>query len=77
MPFGSPAAIADAVVTLLTNRNLAEKMGRAARRKAIEDFDEERVFSMVKAVYADLLARKCPARAPMSFGTDASPLHTR
>jgi glycosyltransferase involved in cell wall biosynthesis len=58
VPIGSPPAIADAIVTLLTNRDLADRMGRAARLKAIESFDEQRVFATVKAAYARLLSER-------------------
>jgi glycosyltransferase involved in cell wall biosynthesis len=58
VPTGSPSALADAIVTLLTHRDLASRMGRAGREKALESFDEERVFSAVKLAYARLLAEK-------------------
>ena len=41
---------------------LAERMGQAGRQKALESFDEERVFAIVKAAYARLLADKGIAR---------------
>ena len=39
------------ILTLLTQKNL-ERMAHAARQKALESFDEERVFAVVKAAYA-------------------------
>ena len=58
VPAGEPVALADAITSLLTNRELARQMGRAGRQKALEDFDEERVFAIVKAAYGRLLADK-------------------
>jgi lipopolysaccharide/colanic/teichoic acid biosynthesis glycosyltransferase len=58
VPVGSPAALANAIVMLLTNRNLAARYGCAARQKAEEHFDEERVFAIVTAAYARLLREK-------------------
>jgi glycosyltransferase involved in cell wall biosynthesis len=58
VPVGEPVALADAIASLLTNRELSKRMGQAGRQKAVESFDEERVFATVKAVYARLLAEK-------------------
>ena len=46
------------MVTLLTNRDLAARFGRAGRLKAEASFDEERVFAIVTAAYARLLREK-------------------
>ncbi len=58
VPVGSPSALAGAIATLLTHKDLAKRMGRAGREKAVESFDEERVFGIVKAAYARLLIEK-------------------
>jgi glycosyltransferase involved in cell wall biosynthesis len=58
VPTGSASALAGAITTLLMHTDLAERMGRAGRRKAIEEFDEDRVFATVKAAYSRLLAQK-------------------
>jgi glycosyltransferase involved in cell wall biosynthesis len=58
VPVGEPVALADAIASLLTNRELSKRMGQAGRQKAVESFDAERVFATVKAVYARLLAEK-------------------
>ena len=58
VPVGSPSALAGAISTLLTHKDLAERMGRSGRQKAIESFDEQRVFATVKAAYARLLDAK-------------------
>ena len=62
VPTGEPVALADAIGSLLTNRALAKRMGEAGRQMALERFDEERVFAIVKAAYARLLADKGIAR---------------
>jgi glycosyltransferase involved in cell wall biosynthesis len=58
VPVGSPASLASAIVTLLTDRDLAARFGHAGRQKAEETFDEERVFAIVTAAYARLLREK-------------------
>ncbi len=58
VPAGEPVALADAICSLLTDRELAKRMGQAGRQRARERFDEERVFATVKASYARLLAEK-------------------
>ena len=63
VPVRSPSALAGAIATLLTHTDLAERMGRAAREKAVESFDEERVFAIVEAAYARLLSEKGIAAA--------------
>ncbi len=62
VPAGEPVALADAIGSLLTNRELARRMGEAGRQMALERFDEERVFASVKGAYARLLADKGIAR---------------
>jgi glycosyltransferase involved in cell wall biosynthesis len=58
VPVGSPSSLAGAIAMLLTRRDLAARMGHAGRQKAVESFDEERVFAVVKAAYTRLLAEK-------------------
>jgi glycosyltransferase involved in cell wall biosynthesis len=58
VPVGSPTALAGAITTLLTRKDLAARMSQAGRQKALESFDEERVFEVVKAAYARLLSDK-------------------
>jgi len=62
VPVGSPTALADAIVTVLTHKDLAKTMGWAGRQKAVESFDEERIFGTVKAAYARLLSERGIAR---------------
>ena len=53
-PF-APDKIADALITLFTDRELTARMGRAARRRAEECFDVERMVSDTLAVYDEVL----------------------
>jgi glycosyltransferase involved in cell wall biosynthesis len=74
VPVRSPSALADTISTLLTHTDLAERMGRAGREKAVEDFDEQRVFGIVKSTYARLLAEKGIAPAVGPFGRSIASL---
>jgi len=58
VPVGSPTALAGAISMLVTHKDVAGRMALAGRQKAVECFDEERVFAIVKAAYARLLADK-------------------
>jgi glycosyltransferase involved in cell wall biosynthesis len=58
VPTGDPSALARAIVSLLTRKDVARQMGHAGRQKALESFDEERVFEILKAAYARLLTEK-------------------
>ena len=55
-PF-APDKIAEALITLLNDRALTEQMGRAARRRAEECFDVERMVSDTLDVYREALAK--------------------
>lgn len=67
VPPSDSVCLADAIVTLLTQRDLARQMGAQGRTTALARFDEERIFAIVKATYARVLAKKgiaLPAAAP-------------
>ena len=74
VPVGSPSALAAAISTLLTHRDLAERMARAGRQKALESFDEERVFAVVQAAYGRLLLAKGIAPAVGTFRSSVAHL---
>jgi glycosyltransferase involved in cell wall biosynthesis len=57
-PLGDVPALAQAMLTLLTDPNRAQRMGREGRRIALERFDERLVFDRVIAEYARLLQQK-------------------
>lgn len=66
-PLGDPAALAAAMSKLLTERELAVRMGQAGRKLAREKFDERLVFEKIKAEYVRLLqARGMPVPALLS-----------
>ena len=52
-------ALAAALLDLLDDDAKRHAFGRAARRKALAEFDERVVFARVEAAYAELLARRC------------------
>ena len=55
-------ALADAIGALADDPGRRADMGRAARAKALAEFDQKRVIDITLAVYADLLGRAKVAR---------------
>jgi glycosyltransferase involved in cell wall biosynthesis len=55
---GDEQALAGRIAELLENQDLRRDMGAAARRKALAEFDQSRVFEKVAACYQRLLALK-------------------
>ncbi len=65
VPVRDPAALADAILALLADRDLARRMGDEGRRRAVLEFDQRRVIATVVAEYERLLrARGLGARVP-------------
>lgn len=64
VPVGDVQALAGAMVELLAHHDKARLMGQAGLQMAREQFDEQRVFAMVKAEYACLLQEKKLDRVP-------------
>ena len=64
VPPGDVAAWAAALEPLLGDRDRAEAVGRAGRRRAEERFGEERWVDAVEGLYRRLLARRLPVRRP-------------
>ena len=62
VPVRDVPALAEAIDKLLSDVQLRERYGRAARQKAEEEFDQQRVFQKVDACYRELIARKLPDR---------------
>ena len=58
VPLGDVPALADAILSLLHDREEARRTGAEGRRMALERFDERLVFARVKAEYARLLREK-------------------
>jgi glycosyltransferase involved in cell wall biosynthesis len=57
VPDGDTAAMADAMERLLTDRELAGRLGETAREQARRDFSWARVAARVEEVYREALAR--------------------
>jgi glycosyltransferase involved in cell wall biosynthesis len=55
VPVGDAYTLASAIVSLLTNEQLAQQMGKAGRRISVERFDQRDVFENVKTEYERLL----------------------
>ncbi len=58
VPVGEPRALAEAICGLLDDRGLARRLGEQGRRRAVEEFDERRVFAIVLSEYERLLGAK-------------------
>ena len=63
VPPGDATAIVSAVSTLLDNRELAARLGGAARVQISKRFSVDRMVRATEDLYADLLARKQPRRS--------------
>jgi glycosyltransferase involved in cell wall biosynthesis len=60
-PPGDVPALAAALRRLLTDRELAERFGRAARRRALAHFNEDRFVDQFISLYERLLHSQRPA----------------
>jgi glycosyltransferase involved in cell wall biosynthesis len=58
VPLGDVSALAQAMLAILTNPHQAQQMGQVGRQMAEKRFDEQLVFTKVKAEYARLLEEK-------------------
>jgi len=63
VPPGEPAALADAMSRLAADRNLRERMGRAARRRYEEFFSPQAVLPLMLSTYRRIAASRRPASA--------------
>ena len=55
MPAQNPEALANAIVKLIDDPNLAQRLGQAAQQKAFSDFSLARMIIKTKSVYTELL----------------------
>jgi glycosyltransferase involved in cell wall biosynthesis len=58
VPVGDTEALGNAIVRVLTDRDLAGRLGEEGRRRALAEFDEERIFETVRREYERLLYGK-------------------
>ncbi|MGH3452390.1 MAG: GNAT family N-acetyltransferase, partial [Haloechinothrix sp.] len=58
VPARAPGRLAEAILELVRDAGLRERMGKAARLRAEERFDERRVLETVVRTYRDLLGHK-------------------
>jgi glycosyltransferase involved in cell wall biosynthesis len=58
VPVGDAVALADALMRLLSDRELAQRMGRAGRERVIREFCHERIWEALAALYRELLHQR-------------------
>jgi len=74
VPLQDASALADAILRLLADREIARCMGREGARMARERFDERSVFDKVKSEYRRLLEEKgLPGPEPRATGSPGHP----
>lgn len=65
VPRANPEALSEALLSLVSDVALRERLGRAARTYAREHFDLQRNIRQVEAVYREALSRPCRRRKPL------------
>ncbi|MGH7553803.1 MAG: glycosyltransferase, partial [Longimicrobiales bacterium] len=60
VPPGDSAGLASALLALLRDASTAERMGRAARRFALDHLSEHSFVDRVVEIYNEMLLRCCP-----------------
>lgn len=58
VPVRDPDKLAEAIIGILSDRMLSERMGKAGRQRAIEFFDEAQILEKQLAVYQKLIRQK-------------------
>ncbi len=67
VPVGDARALAEAILAVLGDPLLARRLGEEGRRRAVAEFDEQRVFETVLSEYERLLeAKGLRARVPLA-----------
>jgi len=56
VPAGNPAALAEAIRTVLGNPELARRFAEAGRQRAVDEFSSERMVLRVSELYEEILA---------------------
>lgn len=67
VPPGDPGALSDALVRLLTDTPLSQRLGEAARETIARRFSFERMVDAFDRLYIDELRRRAPERLPERF----------
>ena len=63
VPPADPRALAEAVSRLLSDAELAKRLGAAARARAVEEFGWDRIASRFEAIYEEAASRRAGGRA--------------
>jgi len=58
VPVNDPNRLAEAIIGILSDRMLAERMGEAGRQRAVDFFDEAQVLEKQLSVYRTLIQQK-------------------
>ena len=58
VPVNDPGKLANAIIEIMSDKILAERMGEAGRQRAIEFFDEAQILKKQLAVYQKLIQQK-------------------
>jgi glycosyltransferase involved in cell wall biosynthesis len=69
-----PGQIAEAIVRLLTDRNLADALGRAGRTRVIADFSLKELLARNEAFYRQCIARFRAGGGSVSIGAGTEPI---
>jgi hypothetical protein len=64
VPPGDPGALSDALVRLLTNSALSQRLGTAARATIVKRFSFERMVDAFEQLYIGEMKRRAPERLP-------------
>jgi glycosyltransferase involved in cell wall biosynthesis len=71
VPARDPEALTTAIARLAADPAMRRRLGQAARRKALEDFDQQRCIDITLATYARLLTQAGLAVPPAAAATRA------
>jgi glycosyltransferase involved in cell wall biosynthesis len=71
VPVGDAVALADALMKLLSDRELAQRMGRAGRERVIREFSHEAVWEALAELYRELLHQQ-GLPAPVKENSDSA-----
>ena len=70
---GDVLALSESILTLLADPALARRLGEAGRQRALQEFDERRVFAVVLSEYTRLLEEKLGGCIPLQVRSSNPP----